>query len=267
MDNGEHDKSCAPSSSRPLAGYLRPTLQKAARRRAPAHNKERFEAETLGARLWIPDCQAAASKEELVDRIPLEFSSIDEYIATFDPLVLEEAREGLKAAWAENCSGGTMWRAEIVNVEPLNNGWASVQVRVQGRGGEARAACGKDKSIVVLTLGKPPQRGVIEWAATLVKKAKDEEKPEEHVPAKKARIVGAEMSSVPLAVRVPPEGQIVAGIAIKSRESDLVFKIHAGCAAHEALDGAPCASALAALKLCRRGWWITPAGMLTTSVS
>jgi senataxin len=243
---------------------LRPTLQKPARRRAPEHNKERFEAETLGGRLWLPDCQTAASKEELTDSIPMEFSSIDEYIAVFDPLVLEEARESLKAAWAENCSAGTMWRAEIVNVEPLNNGWASVQVRVPGRPqGEARAACGKEKSIVVLTLGKPPQRAAAEWAAALVKKVKEEEEsPEEHAPAKKKARVYGEETPVP-----PAEGQIVAGIAIKSRESDLVFKIHAGCAAHDDVDGAPCTRALAALKVYRRGWWIAPAGMLTTSVS
>ena len=66
----------------------------------------------LGGRLWHPACQAAANGE-LSDQIPLHFASVDEYIATFDPLVLEEAREGVKADWAEGCAGGRAWAVQV----------------------------------------------------------------------------------------------------------------------------------------------------------
>lgn len=39
----------------------------------------------------------------------LQFASIDEYLGVFDPLILEEAREGLKADWAESCTAGKLW--------------------------------------------------------------------------------------------------------------------------------------------------------------
>ncbi len=36
-------------------------------------------------------------------------------MCTFDPLVLEEAREGLKTDWADNCSSaGRAWQVEVV---------------------------------------------------------------------------------------------------------------------------------------------------------
>ena len=42
------------------------------------------------------------------------FAAVDEYVCTFDPLVLEEAREGLKSDWAESCAGGRAWAVEVV---------------------------------------------------------------------------------------------------------------------------------------------------------
>ena len=41
-------------------------------------------------------------------------AAVDEYVCTFDPLVLEEAREGLKSDWAESCAGGRAWPVEVV---------------------------------------------------------------------------------------------------------------------------------------------------------
>lgn len=53
-----------------------------------------------------PMCQRAA---HAVHAVP---PAADEYVATFDPLVLEEAREGLRSDWAEAC-GGQAWPAEV----------------------------------------------------------------------------------------------------------------------------------------------------------
>ena len=142
--------------------YLRPSTQRIGRRRAPPYSKERFDAETLGGRLWHSACQEGA-KDDFTGEIPLEFTSIEEYIATFDPLVLEEAREGLKADWAENCAAGRTWRVEVISVEGLANGWSSVRLRVQGSRQDAKQAT-VNNTCVVLSLGRPPQRGAIEWA-------------------------------------------------------------------------------------------------------
>lgn len=41
-------------------------------------------------------------------------AAVDDYVCTFEPLVLEEAREGLKADWAESCAaGGRGWAVEV----------------------------------------------------------------------------------------------------------------------------------------------------------
>jgi hypothetical protein len=45
---------------------------------------------------------------------PPPLAAVDEYVCTFDPLVLEEAREGLKSDWAESCAGGRAWPVDVV---------------------------------------------------------------------------------------------------------------------------------------------------------
>jgi hypothetical protein len=66
----------------------------------------------LGGRLWHPACQAAANSEAY-EKIALSFTSLDDYIATLDPLVLEEAREVLRSEWGEKCAHGRMWQVEV----------------------------------------------------------------------------------------------------------------------------------------------------------
>ncbi|KAL4543318.1 hypothetical protein Ndes2526B_g05382 [Nannochloris sp. 'desiccata'] len=145
------------------ATYIRPTTQRAARRRAPPHSKDRFEAEVLGGKLWHRACQEI-SRDDFNGEIPMEFPSIDEYIATLDPLVLEEAREGLKADWSENCTAGRTWRVEILSVDERTEGWSHVRVKIQGgREQDALHVFNSNNTAVVLTLGRPPQRAPTEW--------------------------------------------------------------------------------------------------------
>jgi hypothetical protein len=93
-------------------GFRPPSLQRTPRNAAAAHSVARFQSEVLGGRLWHAACQGAA-RGELADQIPLEFATVDEYIATFEPLVLEEAREGVKADWAESCAAGRVWAVKV----------------------------------------------------------------------------------------------------------------------------------------------------------
>lgn len=74
--------------------------------------REYFKQEVFGGRLWHQECQQAASGD-LSDEIPLQFANIDRYISTFDPLVLEEAREGLKADWSDSCAADSMIAVDI----------------------------------------------------------------------------------------------------------------------------------------------------------
>jgi hypothetical protein len=91
--------------------YIPPSQQRE-RKVIPEYTRDRFKREVLGGRLWHTECQEAG-KADVGDAIPLEFPSVDSYIATFDPLVLEEAREGLKADWAENCAAEHVYPVQI----------------------------------------------------------------------------------------------------------------------------------------------------------
>ena len=44
---------------------------------------------------------------------------MDEYLGVFEPLILEEAREGLKADWAEACAAGKVWEVGKDSLQQL----------------------------------------------------------------------------------------------------------------------------------------------------
>lgn len=147
------------------SSYKRPTAHIKARKVAPAHNQDRFEKDVLGGTLWFKECHQAGV--ELVEEIPLQFAGVDDYLGVFDPLILEEAREGLKADWAEACSANRTWEVEIVSIEELAEGWSNLKLRSRSGHGSLKQACPNNTS-VVLTLARPPTRNVTEWAACQV---------------------------------------------------------------------------------------------------
>lgn len=49
------------------------------------------------------------SKLPTLLRASVQFASLNDYLNAFDPLILEEARDGLKADWAEACVAGKVW--------------------------------------------------------------------------------------------------------------------------------------------------------------
>ena len=137
----------------------------------------RFEREVLGGRLWHAACQAAAG--DIGEQIPLKYTSgahtaaaaagspaaepfacqprrltslagrsvlvclaaaVDEYIRCFEPLVLEEAREGVRSDWAEGCA--SPWAVEVASVEQEAEGWCQLKLRaLEGAHTAMRRAC------------------------------------------------------------------------------------------------------------------------------
>ena len=237
----EHD---APKPKR----FLRPSTQKPPQRRAPPATKVRFEAEVLGGRLWQPACQSAA-KDDFVGQVPMEFTSPDEYIAVLDPFVLEEAREGLKATWTDHCAASNKtWQVQVEEIDSFQGkGWFVVKLRLVGKTLTPVLMSLQPNSVAVLTLGRPPPRGTSDWLSSAIRK---------------------------------DDGIVVAGIVTSSMRGEpdagkyILLKIHPQCTIHEdkaELGGTadtaapPCASVLSKLQSTRRGWWVSPAGMLVTS--
>ena len=226
--------------------FLRPSTQKPPQRRAPPATKARFEAEVLGGRLWQPACQSAA-RDDFSGQIPMEFSSPDEYIALLDPFVLEEAREGLKATWTDNCAAtNKTWQVQVEEINSFQGkGWFVLKLRLVGKTLAQVFTALQPNSVAVVTLGKPAPRGTSDWLASSMKK---------------------------------DSGIVVAGIVVSNMRGDrdaennnILLKIHPRCSVHEERQESggdvtpPCASVISNLKSNRRGWWISPAGMMVTS--
>ena len=70
----------------------------------------------LGGRLWHAACQELNT--DLPSSVPLSFPDAAAYVATFEPLLFEEAREGVRSDWAEAAEAAAgkprMWPASIV---------------------------------------------------------------------------------------------------------------------------------------------------------
>jgi hypothetical protein len=66
---------------------------------ASASSSSRLERAVLCSEMWVDECAAAGEAAMGSDPIPLEFGSAQQYIATFGPLLHEEAREGVRNAW------------------------------------------------------------------------------------------------------------------------------------------------------------------------
>ncbi len=66
----------------------------------------------LGGRLWFPPCQA--SNHDLPEALPGNFGSSDEYVASFEALLFEEAREAVRDEWGGKCGAGRAYEAEVL---------------------------------------------------------------------------------------------------------------------------------------------------------
>lgn len=74
----------------------------------------RLEREVLGGRLWHAGCQAL--NRDLPAAVPISYGSAAEYVATFEPLLFEEAREAVRSDWAEAAEAARqrVWPASVL---------------------------------------------------------------------------------------------------------------------------------------------------------
>jgi hypothetical protein len=63
-----------------------------------------LEQQVVSSRLWEPSCQQL--QPPLPEAVPATFDSLQQYAAAFEPLMLEEAAESIKAAFEESERAG-----------------------------------------------------------------------------------------------------------------------------------------------------------------
>ena len=66
----------------------------------------------LGGQLWFKDCQDA--NQDLPEELPMNYTSAQQYVSTFEPLLFEEAREAVRSSWVETCNLRKTFLADIV---------------------------------------------------------------------------------------------------------------------------------------------------------
>ncbi|WIA18803.1 hypothetical protein OEZ85_003486 [Tetradesmus obliquus] len=116
----------------------------------------RLEQQVVSSRLWEPACQAL--QPPLPAAVPATFGSLQQYVAAFEPLMLEEAAEGIKAAFEESERAGRGADVEVQIVSSLSSEWHNM--RLAAATPEALAALrqlqqDRDCSVVVLSLYIP----------------------------------------------------------------------------------------------------------------
>ena len=213
--------SVQPTRKRPnAAGKHRGSISTA------SHYEGRYLEEVLNAAVFASEnelgsCTAASSMTAVVDSVPLEFCSLDEYVSTFDPLVLEEAREGIRSGYLESTQAGLSANGIVTKVEEVGNrGGASaaaarrrhVRVSISGGGNNSDLARLDLKNTVAVFEFVP-----LNTQAT----AKDGA-------ARKVRVAGLCVSS--------------------SVQAGLVLKVFKTCVAHRNADSPPCAAWLEMLR-------------------
>ncbi|GAB4815851.1 hypothetical protein N2152v2_002897 [Parachlorella kessleri] len=261
--------------------YKRPTAQRGQRKVAPTHTPDRFEREVLGGRLWHPACQQAAG--DISEEIPLQFASVDDYLGVLDPLVLEEAREGLKADWAESCAAGKVWEVEVVHIEELEDGWANLKLRAYSGHGALRQACPNNTSLVRPPSERPAKRQRLNptaSSASLAGAADDSEASDLDQRQPRAAAAPREAGSRVNGMAAQGAGDhagaagadadwspgILAGIARRSKDAELLVQVYPRCAVHAQAGGDCCCGAV--LRLLRSKplrWWLVPAKHLVSN--
>jgi hypothetical protein len=121
---------------------------------SPPPSPRRLELAVIGGCLWHRECQAAAAP--LPSHIPVDFEDAAHYVATFEPLLHEEARGSVQSAYQEARKGGRHWAVQVAR-------WEQVSARACRLGtwgaGQARARSALGMQLKLLGswahIGKP----------------------------------------------------------------------------------------------------------------
>ncbi|CAD7703891.1 unnamed protein product [Ostreobium quekettii] len=216
------------SEGPPRPSYKRPRARGGSNRRPPSRDSalERLNAAVVDGALWHAGCGEPLGGSG--ESIGVSFSSAEEYVAAFEPLLHEEARESLRAAWADNCDRGHHWEVALGGVGQAEGGWIGLEVRIRRKlfgKGPPRPAPG---SAVVLSTFTPPKRGPMDAVHRL---------------GVVAGIVG------------PPT---------RDEADRVLVQLHPACASHGGEEGAACRAVVGMLRAPRGPWCMTSGGSLIT---
>ncbi|GAX75224.1 hypothetical protein CEUSTIGMA_g2668.t1 [Chlamydomonas eustigma] len=93
----------------------------------------RLEKSVLGGLTWCSSCKQggdesrSSTQAQSVESIPLTFKSAQHYVSVFEPLLHEEARAGIQAAWQEGRDHGRSWSVNVntfISEEHASDGMA-----------------------------------------------------------------------------------------------------------------------------------------------
>lgn len=222
----------------------------------PQSASEKLQRAVCNGCLWHQECKGLL--KDLPTEVPLSFTSTDEYIQTYEPVLQEEARESVRASWGEACEAGAGWSVRITQVEPPTAtsvsvaGWGgSVRVDLellQCRGGGRREGP-MPKSVVVLSTFDPPRKAPVEHVNSLL--------------AGK----GKKVSGVKGEGEEEKEVGVVAGVVgpvNKDRPMCLSVELFPVCPSHQACMDAPCSRIIRTLQGSKTGWYLVPGGGMIT---
>ena len=87
--------------------------------------REWFERAALGPLLW-----RRTTREEL-GMIPHEFKNSDHYVKSFEPVLMEEAREGVRKTWKESLAEGSQFACTMASeLKSTGGGWRRVRFHI-----------------------------------------------------------------------------------------------------------------------------------------
>uniref|UniRef100_A0A383W880 Uncharacterized protein n=1 Tax=Tetradesmus obliquus TaxID=3088 RepID=A0A383W880_TETOB len=215
----------------------------------------RLEQQVVSSRLWEPACQAL--QPPLPAAVPATFGSLQQYVAAFEPLMLEEAAEGIKAAFEESERAGRGADVEVQIVSSLSSEWHNV--RLAAATPEALAALrqlqqDRDCSVVVLSLYIPADAAA----------AADEEQRATPPPGSRQQQQQQQQRGV-LAARVT-------GLVRwwELEQGAVYVHVRPCCGKHPAEASSPCCKVLQQMQQWMDhplgSWRLTPSGSIVTSV-
>ena len=119
----------------------------------------------LGGELWYPSCQSAVREKMRGGELPVEFKTLSHYVDTFEPLLLEEAREGVRRDTEEACARGRV--SEVLSIEDFrgaSGSWSTVRMRLKSESaGMFRNDARSKECIQVLCNRRPPRHNFQGW--------------------------------------------------------------------------------------------------------
>ena len=213
----------------------------------------RYEAEILHAGVFLDACSASST---LTECVPLEFPSVDQYVATFDPLVLEEAREGIRSGMMESESAGQVAAGIVSKIEEVGT-----RDRATKLGGPSVSTSSTSSTS---SRFRPPTRPHVRVCITA---GGGNNSDLARLDLKNSVAV---FSFVPMSAGAGNDKNrvFVPGMCVSSSvQSGLVLKVYNTCTAHRNAENPPCAAWLSMLRANPAGTSVrvTKATQLTSS--